>query len=125
MTRPHTEADCGVSLWTSGFIFFERGSVPSSSFVAEKCYGLPCAILVGCLRLKSMKILWGSRRLYAAILVMHDMISVICYQFALPNIHDVLHFDIYMIGVEKSGRNAEGDSWWETWQEVLHQDEWR
>ncbi|KAM2482061.1 hypothetical protein EV1_039293 [Malus domestica] len=29
------------------------------------------------------------------------------------------------IGVGKSGRNAEGDSWWETWQEVLHQDEWR
>ncbi|GFS46431.1 hypothetical protein Acr_00g0102210 [Actinidia rufa] len=29
------------------------------------------------------------------------------------------------LGVEKSGRNAEGDSWWETWQEVLHQDEWR
>ncbi|XP_057974371.1 protein EARLY STARVATION 1, chloroplastic [Malania oleifera] len=28
------------------------------------------------------------------------------------------------LGVEKSGRNAEGDSWWETWQEVLHQDEW-
>ncbi|KAM1443345.1 hypothetical protein ACFX2I_039633 [Malus domestica] len=29
------------------------------------------------------------------------------------------------IGVGKFGRNAEGDSWWETWQEVLHQDEWR
>lgn len=28
------------------------------------------------------------------------------------------------LGVEKSGRNAEGDLWWETWQEVLHQDEW-
>ncbi|KAL3840131.1 hypothetical protein ACJIZ3_024722 [Penstemon smallii] len=28
------------------------------------------------------------------------------------------------LGVEKSGRNAERDSWWETWQEVLHQDEW-
>ncbi|XP_022946162.1 uncharacterized protein LOC111450324 isoform X1 [Cucurbita moschata] len=28
------------------------------------------------------------------------------------------------LGVEKSGRNVEGDSWWETWQEVLHQDEW-
>ncbi|GAB2300441.1 Protein EARLY STARVATION 1, chloroplastic [Dionaea muscipula] len=28
------------------------------------------------------------------------------------------------LGVEKSGRNGEGDSWWETWQEVLHQDEW-
>ncbi|XP_058090700.1 protein EARLY STARVATION 1, chloroplastic [Magnolia sinica] len=28
------------------------------------------------------------------------------------------------LGVEKSGENAEGDSWWETWQEVLHQDEW-
>ncbi|TYI42827.1 hypothetical protein ES332_A01G125600v1 [Gossypium tomentosum] len=28
------------------------------------------------------------------------------------------------LGVEKSGRNAEGDSWWETWQELLHQDEW-
>ncbi|XP_042044678.1 uncharacterized protein LOC121790552 [Salvia splendens] len=27
------------------------------------------------------------------------------------------------LGVEKSGRNAEGDSWWETWREVLHQDE--
>ncbi|KAL3630370.1 hypothetical protein CASFOL_023354 [Castilleja foliolosa] len=27
--------------------------------------------------------------------------------------------------VEKSGKNAEGDSWWETWREVLHQDEWR
>lgn len=30
-----------------------------------------------------------------------------------------------LVGVEKSGRNAEGDAWWETWQEVLHQDEWR
>ncbi|KAJ0074786.1 hypothetical protein Patl1_33736 [Pistacia atlantica] len=30
----------------------------------------------------------------------------------------------YSVGVEKSGRNAEGDSWWETWQKVLHQDEW-
>lgn len=30
-----------------------------------------------------------------------------------------------LIGVEKSGKNVEGDSWWETWQEVLHQDEWR
>ncbi|CAI0382178.1 unnamed protein product [Linum tenue] len=28
------------------------------------------------------------------------------------------------LGVEKSGKNVEGDSWWETWQEVLHQDEW-
>ncbi|XP_024007637.1 uncharacterized protein LOC18011566 isoform X4 [Eutrema salsugineum] len=28
------------------------------------------------------------------------------------------------LGVEKSGKNGEGDSWWETWQEVLHQDEW-
>ncbi|KAL6506617.1 Protein EARLY STARVATION 1, chloroplastic [Orobanche hederae] len=29
------------------------------------------------------------------------------------------------LGVEKSGKNIEGDSWWETWREVLHQDEWR
>ncbi|XP_039055692.1 uncharacterized protein LOC120198413 [Hibiscus syriacus] len=28
------------------------------------------------------------------------------------------------LGAEKSGRNPEGDSWWETWQELLHQDEW-
>ncbi|GMH04659.1 hypothetical protein Nepgr_006499 [Nepenthes gracilis] len=28
------------------------------------------------------------------------------------------------LGVEKSGRNSEGDSWWETWQEMLHLDEW-
>ncbi|KAG5033751.1 hypothetical protein AAZX31_04G017700 [Glycine max] len=28
------------------------------------------------------------------------------------------------LGVEKSGRNSEGDTWWETWQENLHQDEW-
>ncbi|MFS8006396.1 hypothetical protein Hanom_Chr14g01248681 [Helianthus anomalus] len=28
------------------------------------------------------------------------------------------------LGVEKSGRNSEGESWWETWREVLHQDEW-
>nr|XP_016504039.1 PREDICTED: uncharacterized protein LOC107822060 isoform X3 [Nicotiana tabacum]XP_033512362.1 uncharacterized protein LOC104097538 isoform X3 [Nicotiana tomentosiformis] len=28
------------------------------------------------------------------------------------------------LGAEKSGKNAEGDSWLETWQEVLHQDEW-
>ncbi|CAL9154441.1 unnamed protein product [Musa hybrid cultivar] len=28
------------------------------------------------------------------------------------------------LGAEKSGRNAEGDSWWETWKEVLYQDEW-
>ncbi|KAI3962727.1 hypothetical protein MKW92_022633 [Papaver armeniacum] len=26
------------------------------------------------------------------------------------------------LGVEKSGRNAEGDTWWETWKEVHHQD---
>ncbi|KAL7615381.1 hypothetical protein Lser_V15G04939 [Lactuca serriola] len=28
------------------------------------------------------------------------------------------------LGVEKSGRNSQGDSWWETWREVIHQDEW-
>ncbi|CAA7403545.1 unnamed protein product [Spirodela intermedia] len=28
------------------------------------------------------------------------------------------------LGAEKSGKNAKGDSWWETWQEVLYQDEW-
>ncbi|VAI10332.1 unnamed protein product [Triticum turgidum subsp. durum] len=28
------------------------------------------------------------------------------------------------LGAEKSGKNAEGDSWWEKWKEVLHQDEW-
>ncbi|KAI7749764.1 hypothetical protein M8C21_011138 [Ambrosia artemisiifolia] len=28
------------------------------------------------------------------------------------------------LGVEKSGKNSEGESWWETWREVLHQDEW-
>ncbi|KAK9129275.1 hypothetical protein Sjap_009762 [Stephania japonica] len=28
------------------------------------------------------------------------------------------------LGVEKSGKNAEGDSWWETWKEALYQDEW-
>ncbi|XP_010266127.1 PREDICTED: uncharacterized protein LOC104603728 isoform X2 [Nelumbo nucifera] len=28
------------------------------------------------------------------------------------------------LGVEKSGKNAEGDSWRETWKEVLYQDEW-
>eukprot|EP00250_Pteridium_aquilinum_P012518 c20771_g3_i1 orf=1-1365(-) len=28
------------------------------------------------------------------------------------------------LGAEKSGKNAQGDSWWETWQEVLRQDEW-
>ncbi|KAG9150314.1 hypothetical protein Leryth_017612 [Lithospermum erythrorhizon] len=28
------------------------------------------------------------------------------------------------LGVEKSGKNAEGDMWWETWREVIHQDEW-
>eukprot|EP01018_Ginkgo_biloba_P019046 Gb_29335 [translate_table: standard] len=28
------------------------------------------------------------------------------------------------LGVEKSGKNAQGDSWWETWQEVLRQDDW-
>ncbi|KAM0040046.1 hypothetical protein Hdeb2414_s0012g00389161 [Helianthus debilis subsp. tardiflorus] len=28
------------------------------------------------------------------------------------------------LGVEKSGRNCDGDSWWETWREVLFQDEW-
>lgn len=37
-------------------------------------------------------------------------------------IHSILYLPI---GVEKSGRNAEGESWWETWQENLHQDEWR
>lgn len=36
----------------------------------------------------------------------------------------LLSYSIF-VGVEKSGKNAEGDSWWETWQEVLHQDEWR
>uniref|UniRef100_A0A804R872 Uncharacterized protein n=1 Tax=Zea mays TaxID=4577 RepID=A0A804R872_MAIZE len=29
------------------------------------------------------------------------------------------------LGAEKSGKNAEGDSWWEKWKEVLYQDEWR
>lgn len=28
------------------------------------------------------------------------------------------------LGAEKSGKNTQGDSWWETWQEVLRQDEW-
>eukprot|EP00249_Psilotum_nudum_P007561 c20656_g1_i1 orf=908-2395(+) len=28
------------------------------------------------------------------------------------------------LGAKKSGRNTQGDSWWETWQEVLRQDEW-
>lgn len=28
------------------------------------------------------------------------------------------------LGAEKSGRNAQGDSWWETWQEIFRQDEW-
>ncbi|XP_062209774.1 protein EARLY STARVATION 1, chloroplastic isoform X3 [Phragmites australis] len=28
------------------------------------------------------------------------------------------------LGAEKSGKNAEGDSWWEKWKEVLYQDEW-
>ncbi|MCO5572715.1 hypothetical protein L7F22_026474 [Adiantum nelumboides] len=28
------------------------------------------------------------------------------------------------LGAEKSGKNAQGDFWWETWQEVLRQDEW-
>ncbi|XP_074559393.1 protein EARLY STARVATION 1, chloroplastic-like [Curcuma longa] len=28
------------------------------------------------------------------------------------------------LGAEKSGENDEGDSWWETWKEVLYQDEW-
>lgn len=37
----------------------------------------------------------------------------------------IIHIYYLFIGVEKSGRNAQGDSWWETWQEVLHQDEWR
>ncbi|KAM5565279.1 protein EARLY STARVATION 1, chloroplastic [Rosa sericea] len=36
----------------------------------------------------------------------------------------IIYIIYIFIGVEKSGRNAEGDSWWETWQEVLHQDEW-
>jgi len=27
------------------------------------------------------------------------------------------------LGAEKSGKNAQGDTWWETWQEVLRQDE--
>jgi len=40
-------------------------------------------------------------------------------------IHQKLDRYVFFIGVEKSGRNAEGDAWWETWQEVLHQDEWR
>jgi hypothetical protein len=33
-------------------------------------------------------------------------------------------WSVLFVGVEKSGKNSEGDSWWETWQEVLHQDEW-
>ncbi|XP_072960030.1 protein EARLY STARVATION 1, chloroplastic-like isoform X3 [Typha angustifolia] len=28
------------------------------------------------------------------------------------------------LGAEKSGKNADGDVWWETWKEVLYQDEW-
>ncbi|EFJ19379.1 hypothetical protein SELMODRAFT_56868, partial [Selaginella moellendorffii] len=29
------------------------------------------------------------------------------------------------VRAEKSGKNAEGDAWWETWQEILRQDELR
>ncbi|XP_074584444.1 protein EARLY STARVATION 1, chloroplastic-like [Curcuma longa] len=28
------------------------------------------------------------------------------------------------LGAEKSGENDKGDSWWETWKEILYQDEW-
>eukprot|EP00958_Prasinococcus_capsulatus_P002458 scaffold209_cov396-Prasinococcus_capsulatus_cf.AAC.19 len=28
------------------------------------------------------------------------------------------------LGAEKSGHNAQGDRWWETWREVFYQDEW-
>ncbi|KAG6545765.1 hypothetical protein Mapa_012726 [Marchantia paleacea] len=28
------------------------------------------------------------------------------------------------LGAEKSGKNAQGDTWWETWQEILRQDDW-
>lgn len=49
-------------------------------------------------------------------------ITIIFYWYILACIICLYYL---FIGVEKSGRNAEGDSWWETWQEVLHQDEWR
>lgn len=49
------------------------------------------------------------------------------FHFILPGNHDlsIFRFIWWLAGAEKSGKNAEGDSWLETWQEVLHQDEWR
>ena len=47
------------------------------------------------------------------------------YDFRSHSCVCVSKFYFHFIGVEKSGRNGEGDSWWETWQEVLHQEEWR
>jgi hypothetical protein len=34
------------------------------------------------------------------------------------------HYKSLTLGAEKSGKNGEGDSWWEKWKEVLYQDEW-
>jgi hypothetical protein len=36
-----------------------------------------------------------------------------------------IKYNYETLGAEKSGKNAEGDSWWEKWKEVLYQDEWR
>jgi len=43
----------------------------------------------------------------------------------LGGVLKLAHYTVHATGVEKSGKNAEGDSWWETWNEVLYQDEWR
>lgn len=48
---------------------------------------------------------------------------LLAFNFSLLVAFIFLSFSL--IGAEKSGKNAEGDSWWETWQEVLYQDEWR
>jgi hypothetical protein len=55
------------------------------------------------------------------------VLSMYAYFLHLSQTHDWLFnaLNYKTLGAEKSGKNAEGDSWWEKWKEVLYQDEWR
>ncbi|KAJ7966954.1 Inactive purple acid phosphatase-like protein [Quillaja saponaria] len=80
----------------------------------------------------------GASKYFASAYLQHHYLTFNCtndgYMHSTPLHHTLKELGQYYIivlvenshniGVEKSGTNAEGDSWWETWQEVLHQDEW-
>jgi hypothetical protein len=56
---------------------------------------------------------------------------MLLYLFSFQHVHATvmaefsIKYNCYTSGAEKSGENAEGDSWWEKWKEVMYQDEWR